>query len=166
MGVRRVAAAQAFDSKKINYCGDCCGGELVPGRPRASLLFYSLFLIFVLAILAPARSPRAPLQPLSRSRRLRGFRGRVEEACGGIACRSNAGEGAASAREVSLLQTAQQRQATNRLLGLLFIYRRQHSKPGSVLNSADRPQINSLTATGLTGLRRRGSTKLLDKGYR
>jgi hypothetical protein len=32
MGVRRVAAAQAFDSKKINYCGGCCGGELVPGR--------------------------------------------------------------------------------------------------------------------------------------
>ena len=39
MGVRRVAAAQAFDSKKINYCGGCCGVELVLGRrARASFL--------------------------------------------------------------------------------------------------------------------------------
>jgi hypothetical protein len=39
MGVRRVAAVQAFDSKKIEYCGDCCGGETGARSARASNFF-------------------------------------------------------------------------------------------------------------------------------
>ena len=63
IGVRRVAAAQAYDSKKINYCSGCCGGETGACSTRASL-----FLRLIAKVAKMERNPRAlapiPLWPV------------------------------------------------------------------------------------------------------
>ena len=62
MGVRRVAAAQAFDSKKIEYCGGCCGGETGARSARAGLSFrgYLLKLLMVKTRALSLQLPSAP----------------------------------------------------------------------------------------------------------